>query len=458
MDPEKLIEDLTAQLTAATEGIKGLKAKLDDAPTAEDLATLTTQLDAQQGELDRIARERTEAEQALAVKSMRARLDAQDAQIAGLMAQRTPRKHEYSTVRAGGQPEEPFAVTLWKARKYMDADAMATIKSIQIKALGEGGGANGSGATSGGYLVPPEYLQDLVELRRASAPLRGFVNIVGGVRTNLVYVPQQTGVSTVAWVAENATKPSTDEVLGQIAINIFTLAGIAKVSNQLLEDSSPAVDQVVRKDLAKGLGIEEDRAMINGSGTGQPTGILNTSGIQHTTGSVVTGTGQAASIYDDIVAAIGRIQAAYFGQPDGILMHPRTWTRLVSAKDTTGRYLGMGTIVGSQMLDLPGVPSPTGTMAGGTMATIFGVPVILDANMPVTLSTGGAIGNGSAVIVGAFKEAWLLERDGIAIDVSDQAGTSFEQNQTWFRGEERIGFTAQRLTSAFQVIEGYQPA
>jgi HK97 family phage major capsid protein len=67
--------------------------------------------------------------------------------------------------------------------------------------------------------------------------------------------------------------------------------------------------------------------------------------------------------------------------------------------------------------------------------------------MPVNLS-----GTNSAVIVGAFREAWWLKRDDVRMDVSNEAGTSFETNQTWFRGECRMGFTAARLTSAFQII------
>jgi HK97 family phage major capsid protein len=85
------------------------------------------------------------------------------------------------------------------------------------------------------------------------------------------------------------------------------------------------------------------------------------------------------------------------------------------------------------------------------MAAIFGYPVLIDANIPVNLTTGTG-SNRSVIIVGAFKEAWLFERDGITMDVSSEAGTSFEQNQTWFRGEERVGFTAARLPAGFQII------
>jgi HK97 family phage major capsid protein len=298
--------------------------------------------------------------------------------------------------------------------------------------------------------VPPEYIQQLVLLRRATAPLLDRVFQVP-VNSSLVYVPQQTGVSTVGWTAENATKPSTDEVLGQLSVNIFTLAGIAKVSNQLLEDSSPAVDGVVRQDVLRGLNIEMDRSIINGSGTGQPTGILNTSGV----GSV-TSTGTTSHpeyLLNDIITAVAQVQQNYFGQPDAIVMSPRTWGVLMTSKDTTGRFLMMPLTAGAQDYVLPGVTVPTGATAdnqgitGGMVFSFAGIPIIVDANMPVNLS-----GTNSAIIVGNFKEAWWLKRDDIRLDVSSEAGTSWETNQTWFRGELRMGFTASRLPKAFSVI------
>lgn len=446
MDP---IDELTKQLAATAAKAASLTEQLASNPSAEDVKAIRDEYTATKAQVDSLMAAKAQAEKDAEIKAMQAQI----ADLTSVISQRSERKHEFGMpavhIRNGALPEEPFTVKLWKA-KNGDIEAINSLKAL--KALGEAGGAAGAGASAGGYLVPPSYIQELVALRRASTPLRNFISVVGGIKTNLVYVPTQTGVSTVGWTAENAPKPSTDETFGQLAVNIYTLAGIAKVSNQLLEDSSPAVDQIVKTDLGRGLGIEEDRAMINGSGTGQPTGILNTSGITATPAAGQT----PAGIYDDILAAIARLQQSYFGQPDAILMHPRTWAKLLTAKDSAGRFLGIGTLVGSQTMMLPGVPSPTGAAGGGTVTTLFGIPLVIDANMPINL-TVAANANRSAIVVGAFKEFWLLERDGIQMDVSNQAGTSFEQNQTWFRGEERVGFTAARLTSAAQIITDEGP-
>jgi HK97 family phage major capsid protein len=444
MDPEEVIRDLTAKiegLTIKAAELQDQLKKADETKAAIDLAPITEALGKIEAEMAPLTEARKAAEKDLEVKRLTERLSK-------LETLRTERKYQFN-ITTGAVPDDPFPIKLWKAKRgdreaagKLDAEIKAAY-AADIKALGEGTSA------AGGYLVPPQYIQQLVMLRRATAPLLDYVTTINGVRSNLVYVPTQSTVETVAWTADNATKTSTDEVFAQISVNIFTLAGIAKVSNQLLEDSSPAVDSIVQQSLGRGLGIEMDRAIIAGTGTGQPTGILNTSGVTTTLASAQT----AASILDDILGAIGRLQAAYLGQPDVIVMHPRTWAKLMTAKDTTNRYLSIGTTVGNQMMNLPGIPSPT---QAGSNVMLFGIPVVIDANVPVAL-TVGANTNRSVVIVGALKETWALMRDDIRMDVSAEAGTSFESNQTWFRGECRMGFTAARLPSAIQVINDVGP-
>jgi HK97 family phage major capsid protein len=58
----------------------------------------------------------------------------------------------------------------------------------------------------------------------------------------------------------------------------------------------------------------------------------------------------------------------------------------------------------------------------------------------------------SRIIVGDFREALILDRQGVTVDVSPHV--FFTSNQTVFRGEARMGFTAARVPLAFSVIQG----
>lgn len=323
---------------------------------------------------------------------------------------------------------------------------------------------------AGGFLVPPQYWQaGIAEFRLAAAKIRRMVTVITSVNSNLVYIPRETGVATVGWTAENAAKPSSDQTFGQIAVNIFTLAGISKVSNQLLEDSSPAVDQIVRKDLGRVLGQAEDLAFINGSGSGQPTGILQTAGVLTVAYSAPTA---GSGLGDAISAAITAVDSNFFDVPNAILAHPRMIAKLRQVKDTQGRYIfepgffvggpqmgGAQAFLGSGVGNIPGIQTAQASPnPGGPVGSVWGLPVWSDANIPTTLSWNGSAyvagGAESPIILGVWEEAYLLERTGVTLDVSNEAGTSFEQNQTWFRGEERLGFTAARQPTAFCFITG----
>lgn len=301
---------------------------------------------------------------------------------------------------------------------------------MYTKAMSEGTNS------AGGFMVAPDYMNDAVaEMRRAAAPLLNLLTTMP-VQTNVVYIPRHTGALTTAWTAENVTKTSSDEVFGQITVNIYTVAGIAKVSNQLLADSRPTVDAIIRNDMARGIELAKDLAVINGSGSGQPLGILGTSGI---------GTQAIGSDFlgDAIIAGISTMRQVYYGEPNAIVMHPRDYNKLVAKKTTTGEYVFVS----------PGNQGIAGSAT--SLPSFMGLPIVIDHNVPTNLGAGT---NETRVIIGNFREGWLFERDNYTMDVSDVAGTAFADNQTWFRGEQRVGFTAARQPTAFHVITGLTAA
>ena len=56
--------------------------------------------------------------------------------------------------------------------------------------------------------------------------------------------------------------------------------GIAEMSRQLIQQSSPDVEQLIRDDLSFMLAQAIDSALIKGGGINEPTGVLATAGIQ----------------------------------------------------------------------------------------------------------------------------------------------------------------------------------
>lgn len=328
--------------------------------------------------------------------------------------------------------EDPFG----QSKETRIVASEKALKDFGMKALAEGT------TTAGGFLVPPQYLQDqFAEVRRAGNTLRrlGWLN-VHPVETNTLLMPKGGGSATVGWVAENATKPSADQSFSQITINIHTAAGISKLSKQLVDDSSPTAVDLATRELASLMALLEEQAALNGSGTGQPRGILNTTGVNN----IAVGTNTAAAVVDAILDGIVAIQSTYFGAPNGILMHPRRMGFLQKAKDSNGAYLF--TSPGSRA---PGAGAGLGV--GQAAFDLLGLPVGISANIPTNLGVGL---NQDAIIVADWNEAHWFQRQDVTLDASDVAGTAFEQNQVWFRLEQRAGFSAERYASAFSVLSG----
>lgn len=309
------------------------------------------------------------------------------------------------------------------------------------KALVEGTGSQG------GYLVQTQIERQILDVREQDNVLRDMCSALN-VTTTTIELDQITLGTTAGWVAELATKPeATSLTLATVSASVFTAAGLATISNQLLADSNPAVDALVTRDLAKRLVALEETAFLAGTGTGQPLGILNTPGVNTKTahvssGSVVSGSG---GILDATLDAIAQTQTD-FGQPSAILMHPRTWTAILKDKNAQGVYTYGSPYVAVN--SSPDVSNPR-TVFQGPLRTLWGVNVILSNRVPTNLGSGT---NESRIIVGDFTEALILDRQGITVDESPHV--YFTSNQTVFRAEERVGFTAARQPKAFCIVGG----
>lgn len=331
----------------------------------------------------------------------------------------------------GGYKDPRSQINPLSAKSRITMTEKAVERMAVLKALSEGT------TTAGGFLVPPQWMQELfAEVRRQGNALRryGWLNI-HPVTTNQILLPKGSGAASVGWVAENATKPSADQTFAQVTVNIFTAAGISKLSKQLVDDSSPTAVDLATRELASLMGVLEEQAIVNGSGSGQPRGILNTTG----TNLITVATNTALAIFDALLDGLVAIQTSYYGAPNGALVSPRRLAFLQKARDTQGRYLIEAGARGSGLLNTQ------------TPVDIMGIPVGVSTNVPTNL---GGTTNQDAIILGDWNEAHWFQRQDQTLDASDQAGTAFEQNQVWFRLEERAGFSAERYPAAFAVLTG----
>lgn len=84
-------------------------------------------------------------------------------------------------------------------------------------------------------------------------------------------IPRITEEAATAWYAENADIALTDATLAEEVVRPRKIAGLSKLSNELVNDSSPAGAKVVGDSLARSLATGIDTAFFgNATGSGTP--------------------------------------------------------------------------------------------------------------------------------------------------------------------------------------------
>jgi HK97 family phage major capsid protein len=326
----------------------------------------------------------------------------------------------------GGSLKDPGA-----AKFLLDRNAKLIEKTPTLKDLYVGSNA------AGGYLVPTEESNQLINLVQQNSAIRPLCRTIP-MAAQTITIPTLTGGLTAYWVPEAGStetlvsntyddtdqtygmKPRSSLTFGQMTITNYVLAIIVAVSNQLLADSNPKVDGILRGIFAETIAYAEDLAFLRGGGittagaTYDPiSGIIN----QIATNIFAVG---AIFNFDDIADLLGGVEENSRGvQEIPILYHPKVKKVLRKIKDLDGRYLWAEAVTRSE------VP------------TLWGEPLIREWNLRTNLGVGT---NESEMVAGDFRFAYIGDREGISIDVNTQGYPFWQYNQTAFRVEKRVGF------------------
>lgn len=166
---------------------------------------------------------------------------------------------------------------------------------------------------------------------------RTLSNLVGNVA-----IPRAKTSSTAAWVNENSPIPLSDMAFDQVTLTPKHVGARTEFSRNMLLQSTPDIEQLVRRDFAAVLAAEVDRVAINGTGVApEPLGVLNTPGI----GSIAIAANGGPLTYDAIVDLMGLIDDAYAGTGSlGFVSNRKVKRAVLKLKDTTGLPVGADVI------------------------------------------------------------------------------------------------------------------
>lgn len=285
---------------------------------------------------------------------------------------------------------------------------------------------------SSGYPIQPEFLADpiatLFQPNNIGSLMAQGTTSLPTVR----YVTETVTAQGAAETAEGGTKPEAQISFASVDEPVRKIAVTLPLTDESLEDV-PLLRAYLNARLRLFLQMREDSQLLNGNGTPPNLqGILNRSGINTATSYSIGGANPDQALVDAIFHAAMRVRDAFL-EPDAAVMKPSTWEIAALAKDGNRNYLLGGP--GSQ-----GYASAdqSGRIVG-TGQRIWGLPVVLNANMPAQVATN------KDVLVGAFAaSAMLIRRSGIDVAISDSHSTFFQENKIMLRVEERVALAVFR--------------
>lgn len=219
-----------------------------------------------------------------------------------------------TSVKPAGE-DEPFQ----SLGEQLKAVAMAATpsRSIDNRLLKAATGLGEDIPSLGGYLLQEQFITELLRLTHETGLLaKKCRKIVVGPNANGIVqaAVDETSRATGSrwggirgyWGAEAATKTASKPKFRRLRMDLEKLFGTCPVTDELLQDVV-ALESLIKLGFAEEFGFMLDDAIINGTGAGQPLGILNAGCLV----SITIETGQAAAtvVTENVVKMYARMWA-----------------------------------------------------------------------------------------------------------------------------------------------------
>jgi HK97 family phage major capsid protein len=225
------------------------------------------------------------------------------------------------------------------------------------------------GSADGAALVPQEFIAQLIRNLVLVSPVRSLA-LVGQCSTEQVTLPKRTANLTAALVAETAASSSSQSTYAQQQIPIYEARSYTDITQQLLEDSAFDLSTELANDLGTAFGQLEGQLFVAGTGTAQPLGLINTTGMAGIT-SATSGTVTA----DDIMNLLYSLPSFYASRGTWV-MNRQTIGAIRLLKTTIGSYIWQEnfqvgappTLLGRPVVEFPDMPN----IAASAIPIIFG--------------------------------------------------------------------------------------
>lgn len=190
----------------------------------------------------------------------------------------------------------------------------------------------GDSGTKGGNLVKTDLQEPIAFLRPAPLMEQMGATYLTGLTGNLRF-PKNEGGIVASWEGETDTTPETANVYGYVDSIPKRLSVTVPISLQNLMQSSVDLEMYTINEINQAIANALDLASVNGSGTGQPLGILNNTNVN----AIATGTNGSAPSWDLIVDAETSVFVENANSAKmNYLVNPKTRGKLKKTKHEAG--------------------------------------------------------------------------------------------------------------------------
>lgn len=321
------------------------------------------------------------------------------------------------------------------ARGNMDA-RLAEYASIKSVATGQ----NITTDADGGYLVPPDYAAELLQFAQSASVLYPEVRktSISGNRLVENYIPTTTRKDSASgtvgrsgmlayWLGEADQYTASKMKFAQRETKLSKLTGLAYATDEILEDV-PAMGGIIAEAFRDEFAFKIDDAILNGTGSGMPTGML------------ATGNGALVTVAKETSQAAGSILVAnllkmYNALPAGLRSRARWYcnqdveTILMQLAMKTANISVEGDATGTAVLGVP-VWMPANGLSDSPYSRILGIPMV-----PVEQCS--AVGTKGDIALLVPSEYRWIDKGGIKAQTSIHV--RFDYDETAFKFAYRAG-------------------
>ena len=283
--------------------------------------------------------------------------------------------------------------------------------------------------TAGGFLVPDEFENSLINLRDQYGVFRANARIVP-MSSDVKRMPRRTGTVTAFFVGEAAAGTQSQQAFDSVNLVAKKLMVLTKISSELNEDNVVALGDDLANEIAYGFAKKEDECGFDGDGTSTYGGIvglknaIGAGGTQDTSPAVTT---LATLTLSDLRRVVGKLATWADGPNTKWFMKRSVWNNafLRLAEGANGNMLG-------DIQEGPG------------SLQFMGYPVVLTEAYTVSESD-----NGTYAFFGDLSlAAYLGDRRSTTVEFSNSALNAFEQDELVVRGTERFDINVANVGDA----------